>query len=104
MELNILDSFLMELEVEKENKFGQIFLSIKDTGKTIKLMVEEDWYTLMEMYIKEIGKMIKLMEKEYIDIKMGRHMLDNGLRIYNMVMEYKNKVMVLLIKGRNIVI
>lgn len=91
----------MELEVEKANKYGQTFLSIKDTGKTIKQMAEEDWYTLMEMYMKEIGKMIKLMEKESTATKMDPHMLDNGLRIYNMVMEYKNKVMVPPTKGTN---
>ena len=36
------DNFSMELEVEKENKFGKTFLSIKDIGKMIKQMAEED--------------------------------------------------------------
>lgn len=58
----------MESEVEKESKYGLIFLYIKDTGKTTKQMEEEDLFTLMEMCMKESGKTIKHMGKVFIGI------------------------------------
>lgn len=54
--------------MEKESKYGLIFLYIKDTGKTTKQMEEEDLFTLMEMCMKESGKTIKHMGKVFIGI------------------------------------
>lgn len=54
--------------MEKESKYGLIFLYIKDAGKTAKQMEEEDLFTLMEMCMKESGKTIKHMGKVFIGI------------------------------------
>ena len=51
------------------------------------------------IFIKAIGKMIKLMEKVYTFIKMDQVILDNGIKIYNMVLVFKNGLMAHLIKG-----
>ena len=49
--------------MEKGSKYGQMVLSMKDTGKMIKQMEEGDLFMQMEMPMKDIGKMIKLMDK-----------------------------------------
>lgn len=67
----------------------------------IKLTDEVDLFMLMEMFMKDNGKMIKLMEREYIDIKMAQFTLENGTKICNMVMEYKNRMILRLMKGNN---
>jgi len=53
---------------------------------------------MMVMYTKEIGKMIKHMEKEFIFIRMDQAILDNGLKMFSMDMEFKNGQTVHLIK------
>lgn len=54
----------------------------------------------MEMYIKVNGKMTKLMGKEFIDIGMDLLMLDNGMKIYNMGLVFKNGQMDHHTKGK----
>lgn len=54
----------------------------------------------MEMFIKVNGKTIRRMVKVYISIKMELHIQDNGLKIFNGDMEYKNGLMVHRIKGK----
>jgi|LakMenE18May11ns_1017448.scaffolds.fasta_scaffold8723873_2 hypothetical protein len=44
--------------------------------------------------MKDNGSMIRHKEKEFICIKMEHPILENGLMISNMVMEYKNGWMV----------
>lgn len=50
------------LDKEKEGKYGQTARCMKDGGKIIKLMVEEDLFMQMEMSMMVNGSMIKLME------------------------------------------
>jgi hypothetical protein len=56
------------------------------------------------MFTKDNGKTIRLMVKVYIFIKMELHIQDNGLKIFNGDMEYKNGLMVHRIKGKRILI
>lgn len=47
---------------EKEGKYGQTARCMKDGGRIIKLMAEEDLFMQMEMFMMVNGSMIKLME------------------------------------------
>ena len=50
------------LDKEKEDKYGQMALCMKDGGKIIKLMAEDDLFMQMGMSMMVNGSMIKLME------------------------------------------
>ncbi len=54
---------------------------------------------MMAMFIKVTGRMIRHMEKEFIFIKMDQAILDNGFRMFSMVMVFKNGQMAPLMKG-----
>lgn len=56
------------LDKEEENKYGLMGLCMKDGGKTIKLMAEEDLSMLMEMFMMVNGKTIKHTERVFIVI------------------------------------
>jgi hypothetical protein len=44
----------------------------------------------MVMFMKDSGRMIKLMEKEFITIMMDQVIMENGLKMFNKVSEWKN--------------
>ena len=50
------------LDKEKEDKYGQMAQCMKDGGKIIKPMAEDDLFMQMEMSMMVNGSMIKLME------------------------------------------
>ena len=50
------------LDKEKEDKYGQMALCMKDGGKIIKPMAEDDLFMQMEMSMMVNGSMIKPME------------------------------------------
>ena len=54
------------LDMVMEYKYGQMVLSMKDNGKTIKLMAKVDSGMPMVIYMKAIGSKIKLMDLGYI--------------------------------------
>jgi hypothetical protein len=56
----------------------------------------------MEMFIKDNGKMIKHMEKACIQIMINQAIQDNGFKIFSMDLAFKNGLMDLLIKGKNL--
>ena len=68
----------------KENKFGRTIRSTRATGLMIGPTAGEDSYMPMGMSIKASGKMIKLMAREFIQKMMGPAILDSGFRIYSM--------------------
>lgn len=47
------------------SKYGQMGQSMKDGGKTIKLMAKEGSFTQTEMFMLEIGKRTKHMDMEF---------------------------------------
>jgi hypothetical protein len=53
----------------------------------------------MVMYMKDNGLMIKQKEKVFTCIKMALRILENGLMINNMDMEYKGGLMGHLMKA-----
>ena len=62
----------------EEFRYGKMGLTMKDTGKTIKLMEKEDLFIKTEIFMKENGKMIKLMELVFTNILMALNIEDNG--------------------------
>lgn len=85
--------------MEEENKYGKTSLSIKGIGKIIKPMEEDVLSTLMVMFTKESGKMTKPMVKVFTITTMDQATMDNGMRIFRKVLEYKNGLMDHHIKG-----
>jgi hypothetical protein len=81
------------------NKYGKIFLCMKDIGKIIKQMEEVVLSIQMVMYMKGNGKMIKPMVKEYIITMMAQVIMDNGLKMFNKDLVFKNGQTDLRIKG-----
>ena len=67
-------------------------------GKTIKQMVKENLYMLMETFMKVNGKMTKLMEKAPIRMQMELTIMVTGLMTNNMDMEKNLGLMVLNMK------
>jgi len=86
--------------MEEENKYGKTSLSIKGIGKIIKPMEEDVLSTLMVMFTKESGKMTKPMVKVFTITMMDQATMDNGMRIFRKVLEYKNGLMDHHIKGK----
>jgi hypothetical protein len=64
----ILDNGKVWIDMEKEYKYGQTVLNMKECGKTIKLMAKVDSGMPMVIYMKAIGSKIKLMDLGYIPI------------------------------------
>ena len=62
----------------EEYKYGKMGLTMKDIGKTIKLMEREDLFIQTEIFMRENGKMIKLMVVVFINIPMALNIEDNG--------------------------
>jgi len=75
-------------------KFGAMVAYMRATGKMIRLMVEEDLYTLMEIFTMVSGKMTKPMALVNTLILTVPSMKATGLMINNMVKERKNGQMV----------
>ena len=74
MKENGLDKWEMVLV----SKFGLMGLNMKDIGKIIEQMEEDNFGMLMEIILKENGKMIKHVVKEHIFILMELNMKENG--------------------------
>jgi hypothetical protein len=62
--------------------------AMKDSGRTIKCMVEEFLLGLMVENMKEIITMIKNREEVYSHGQMVENMMENGIMENNMVMGY----------------
>jgi len=62
----------------EEYKYGKMGLTMKDIGKTIKLMEREDLFIQTEIFMRENGKMIKLMVVVFTNIPMALNIEDNG--------------------------
>ena len=69
-------------DTDMEFRYGLMVLSMKDSGKIIKLMVKVRFIMLMEIFLKGNGKMIKLMEEECINMLMVQNMKEIGKMIY----------------------
>ena len=76
-------------EMGEENNFGKMEVCIKGIGKITLLMVMEDLYTLMVMYTLVNGLVIRPMEKELIFPNVGLNILVIGLKINKMEMVNK---------------
>lgn len=75
-------------------KFGAMAAYMKATGKMIKLMVEEDLYTLMEIFTMVSGKTTKPMDLANTLTQTVPSTRDIGLMISSMDRERKNGQMV----------
>lgn len=62
----------------EEYRYGKMGLTMKDIGKTIKLMEREDLFIQTEIFMRENGKMIKLMVMVFTNIPMALNIEDNG--------------------------
>jgi hypothetical protein len=62
----------------EEYRYGKMGLTMKDIGKTIKLMEREDLFIQTEIFMRENGKMIKLMVVVFTNIPMVLNIEDNG--------------------------
>jgi len=56
----------------------QMVIYMRDNGKMIREMVQEQTYGKMVIYIKESGKMIINMVEEYRRLKEVKSMMVNG--------------------------
>ena len=68
-----------------EDKNGQMAPDTKETGKMTKLMVSEDYITLMAIYMKVNGWMTKHMDMVFTLMPMVPNIRDNGKKINSMV-------------------
>jgi hypothetical protein len=74
---------LVDLEMVRESKYGQMELATREIGKTIGLTVMANLYTLTVMFTKVTGLMTKPTEKEHIYMSMVLGMRASGKMIYN---------------------
>ena len=77
-------------KMEKEKKFGQTVLVIKDNIKMVKKMVKEHLNGLMDLFMLGIFTKIIYKDRENTVGKMGENMLENGRTIKWMGKEYFN--------------
>ena len=73
--------------MEEDTKSGLMEASMRDTGKMISQMVEDDLFMPMEIYIMAIGKMIRHMDLVNILIRMEHSMKVIGKMINSTVKE-----------------
>jgi hypothetical protein len=74
----ILDNGNWDFVMVEEYRYGKMDLTMKDIGKTIKLMEREDLFIQTEIFMRENGKMIKLMVVVFTNIPMVLNIEDNG--------------------------
>lgn len=85
MELGIQGNGEMRSERDLEFKYGLMGLSMRETGRMIKLMARESFIMLMETFMMGNGETIKLMEKEPIHMPMEPLIRGIGLMTSKMV-------------------
>ena len=71
---------------------------MKVIGKMIRLMEEEDLFMRQGMSMKENGKTIKLMAMEFIQELMDQLILVIGMRINSMDLVFRNGMITLPIR------
>lgn len=74
-------------DMELDNKFGQMVLSMKANGKKIRLTAREYFGMYMETNTKDNGREIRPMDKENILIVTVLHTKECGKMIYSTVKE-----------------
>lgn len=85
-------------ELVKENKFGQMVLSMKVGGETIRPMVKEDVSMPMVMSMKVYGLTTRLMDMVYTTISMVINMKETGKETRSTDKEFKLGQMVISTK------
>lgn len=86
------------------NKYGRTSPFMKVIGKITKPTEEGDLSILMETFIKENGKMTKLTEKVFTIIMTDPVIMENGMKMFRKVLESKNGLMDLHMKGNLFII
>jgi hypothetical protein len=81
------------------NKSGKTSLFMKATGEIIRPTAGGDLFTPTVMYMKGSGKMTKRMAKVFIITTMVPATMGNGMKTFNKDLEFKNGLMVHLMKG-----
>jgi hypothetical protein len=76
--------------MEKVCKNGKMVVSMKDTGRTVKLMGLDNTFTPMVTYTSATGSTTKHMVKVGIFILMELNTMGNGTKINNKDKEDKN--------------
>lgn len=66
-----------------ENKLGQMVLSTLENGEKIVLMVKVNSFMLMVIFMMDFGLMIKLMDLEFTSTLMELNMKECGKMISN---------------------
>lgn len=90
MEQGIQGNGEMRSERDLEFKYGWMGLSMKETGRMIKLMARESSIMRMETFMMGSGETIKLMEKEPIHMPMERLIKVTGLMTNKMDTELRH--------------
>ena len=85
---------LLERETAREFKSGLMDHSMRDTGRMIRQMAEEDSSMQMVMYTKVSGKMTRLTALESIFTQMVPSMKASGRKINSMVLVRRPGLMV----------
>ena len=83
MELDIMDSGKASVDTDKEHKYGQTELSMKASGKIIKLMAAEPSGTYTEISTRVNGKETERMVPVSIPIATEQLMRATGNTISN---------------------
>ena len=53
------------------NKFGLMVLSMMESGNRTRLSDRENWFMQMEIFMRDSGKTIKLMVRAVTSMQMG---------------------------------
>lgn len=93
MEQGIQGSGEMRSERDLEFKYGLMGLSMRETGRMIKLMARESSIMPMETFMMGNGETIKLMEKEPIHMLMELLIKVIGLMTNKTAMELRHGLM-----------
>ena len=81
------------------NRFGPIFHSTKENGKTTSQTGKDVSCTRMVMFMRDTGRTEKEMAKENLTVMTHQHFMGSGLRTRWMVRVYKKSQMEANIKG-----
>ena len=84
----------MEIDTDRELRYGQMGLSMKENGRITRPMVMENLSMRMEMFMKENGSMIRLTARVFISTLMEQGIRVSGKMTCKMALESRCGLMV----------
>ena len=78
-----------ELRQDGELKYGQTAVNTKENGTMEEPMERDSSGMLMEIFTRVNGSMTKPTEKAHISMLMGQNILESGVTINKMAMEWR---------------